>query len=319
MQRRHTQRKSGLGARTGRCVLLALISVLILAACTPTSSDPTAEPDAAEPSAVSLPQRCLGDGAVQTWLLLPLDPPESELLAAYHERQVIEFQAQVVGRDDSPALQPHRRFILQEAAEGITLALDYQGDAPLLIQGQSYRFVAWADFAPPASEPITATEQAVAGLPLPASRGYELQIYDDDGLLFVGLTDVAAPDGPLGVRMEDAPGACAPAPAPNNPCVASRQVMPLRVQWGQEELILHPGEDGQLQAQGATFVLSLFRNRQVTYAEPACGGYSEHRRSLRIDRIDPPPIILAPVPITTTVPLTDTTPLPDETPTTPEP
>lgn len=95
---------------------------------------------------MEIPERCQGDGAVQTWLLLPETPnsPSSELLAAYQARQVIEFRATVIGQDDSPARQPHRRFLLREAAEGINLWLDYQGDPPPLVLDQSYRFIAWA-------------------------------------------------------------------------------------------------------------------------------------------------------------------------------
>lgn len=314
------QRRSRLSSgatRTALTLLLAVIT-LLLAACSLPSSAPTPAPGAPTPAPVAQPERCRNDGAVQTWLLLPLDPPDSELMAAYQERQVIEFQATVSGQDDSPALQPHRRFILQEAAEGVTLLLDYQGDPPPLVPGQSYRFIAWADLAPPASEPITVTQEPPAGPALPDSRGYELQIYDSAGLLFVGLTDVDVQDDPLDLRLESLAGECVPAPAPRAPCVASRQVLPLRVQWGEEEISLYPGEDGQVRHEGAAYLVSLFRNRQVIYAEPPCTGYREHLRSLRIDRSDPPPVIAPPPPITSTTPLTATTPL-AETPIAPTP
>lgn len=317
------RRESRLGAKPARTTLTLLpvvIASLILAACNLSNGEPAPAPEQEAATPVALSQRCRGDGAVQTWLLLPLDPPESELMAAYNDRQVIEFQATVIGQDDDPARQPHRRFILREAAEGVTLILDYQGDPPPLVQGQSYRMVAWADLAPPASEPITTTESVAAGPALPPSNGYELQIFDSAGLLFVGLTDVDLQDDPLDIRLENIPGECAPVPAAGNLCVAGRQVQPLRIQWGQEELSLYPGDDGQLQHLGASYVVALFRNRQVTYAEPACADYSEHQRSLRIDRVQPPPVLptLPPItgtltttlPITLTIPLTGTVPVP---------
>jgi hypothetical protein len=93
-------------------------------------------------------------------------------------------------------------------------------------------------------------------------------------------------------------------------------VLPATVQWGDSELTLYPGEDGLLTNQGATYTVALFRNRAVVYAESSCEGYSEHQRSLRIDRVDPLPVLppitgtlTSTLPITPTAPLTGTTPL----------
>jgi hypothetical protein len=299
---------------------LAVLLLLTLSSCTQPGSDPAPAPGELAPSPVDLPERCRGDGAVQTWLLLPLDPPQSELMTAYQDRQVIEFQATVIGQDDSPALQPHRRFILREAAEGITLLLDYQGDPPPLIQGQSYRVVAWADLVSAPKDLAAATPPADPRASIPASRGYEVLVYDSAGLLFLGRTDVEDPDDPLGLRVGNTTGECPAVPVPQNACVQSRQVLPATARWGDSELTLYPGEDGLLTYQGATYTVALFRNRAVVYAESPCEGYSEHQRSLRIDRIDPLPVlpVLPPItgtltttlPITPTAPLTGTTPLP---------
>jgi hypothetical protein len=304
-----------------RPALLAALLLLALAgACTDANSELTADPGQPAAAPVDVPAQCSGDGAVQTWLLLPVEQQPSELLAAYQDRQVIEFQATVVGQDDSPALQPHRRFLLSEAAEGVSLWLDYQGDPPPLIQGQSYRFVAWADLAPAAATPAATTSPADPRAAIPASRGYELQVFDSAGLLFLGSTDVQEQDEVLDLQLLDSGGDCPAVPAPQNACVDSRTTLPLLVRWGDDELVLYPGEDGQMSHQAATFVASLFRNRQVTLAEPACPDYYEHRRSLRIDRIDPLPVlpVLPPItgtitstlPVTLTAPLTGTAPLP---------
>jgi hypothetical protein len=234
-------------------------------------------------------------------------------MAAYQDRQVIEFQATVIGQDDNPALQPHRRFILREAAEGITLLLDYQGDPPLLIQGQTYRIVAWADLLSVPEDLAAATPSADPRASIPESRGYEVQVYDSAGLLFLGRTDVDDPDDPLGLRVSNATGECPAAPAPQNACVQSRQVLPATIGWDDAELTLYPGEDGLLVHQGATYSAALFRNRQVIYADPPCPDYSEHRRSLRIDRVDPLPVlpVLPPITetLTTTLSITLTAPL----------
>jgi hypothetical protein len=325
-QARSKPRLSRTFQRSALAALLILILILVvLASCTLPAGQPAPVPGQQAATPVQLPERCRGDGAVQTWLLLPLDPAQSELLTAYQERQVIEFRAMVIGQDDSPALQPHRRFILSEAAEGITLLLDYQGDPPPLIQGQSYRFIAWADLvtaepAPPPTDVRQTAPAARAGASVPDSRGYEMQIYDDAGLLFLGRTDVEEQDDLLGLQIGDAAGACPATPAPQNVCVQSRQVLPAAVRWDDAELTLYPGEDGLLTYQGATYAVALFRNRQVVYADPPCADYSEHRRSLRVDRIDPLPVLptLLPItptitttlPITLTVPLTETAPLP---------
>lgn len=305
--------------RRWRAALAALLAApLLLISCV--QRDDALAPAPAEQvvTPVELPERCRGDGAVQTWLLLPLDPPQSELLTAYQERQVIEFQATVIGLDDSPALQPHRRFILREAAEDLTLLLDYQGDPPPLIQGQSYRFMAWADWVTAPWEVITATPPADPRAAIPPSRGYEVQVYDDAGLLFLGRTDVDEEDDSLRLQISDAAGECPAVPVPQNACVQSRQTLPAKIRWGNAEVTLYPGEDGQLTYQGGTYAVALFRNRQVVYAEPPCADYREHRRSLRIDRIDPLPVlpVLPPITetLTTTLPVTLTTPLTETTP-----
>jgi hypothetical protein len=96
------------------------------------------------PALAVLPEPCKGDGAVQTWLLLPRDPLQSNLMQAYADRQVIEFQATVLGSEEDVGRLPHRAFVLGELGEEITLTLDYQGDPPPLLVGQTYRMVAWA-------------------------------------------------------------------------------------------------------------------------------------------------------------------------------
>jgi hypothetical protein len=307
-------------SRAGSGLAVLAVLLLTLISCTQPESDPPPAPGEQAPSPVELPERCRGDGAVQTWLLLPLNPPQSELMAAYQGRQVIEFQATVIGQDDSPALQPHRRFILREAAEGITLLLDYQGDPPLLIQGQTYRIVAWADLLSAPEDLAAATPSADPRASIPESRGYEVQVYDSAGLLFLGRTDVDDPDDPLGLRVSNATGECPAAPVPQNACVQSRQVLPATIRWDDAELTLYPGEDGLLVHQGDTYSAALFRNRQVVYPDPPCADYNEHQRSLRIDRIDPLPVLPPLPPITTTLtttlsitltaPLTETAPLP---------
>ena len=313
--------RPGLRSRTPGAALAALLLIGLLAsACTGENSQPAAEPSQSVAAPIDVPAQCSGDGAVQTWLLLPAEQKPSELLAAYQDRQVIEFQATVVGQDDSPALQPHRRFLLREAAEGVMLWLDYQGDPPPLVQSQSYRFVAWADLVTNVATPAATAAPNDPRAAIPDSRGYELQAHDSAGLLFLGLTDVEEEDDSLGLQIVDANSDCPAMPAPQNACVQSRTTLPLLIRWGDDELVLYPGEDGQTIYQGATYVASLFRNRQVTPAEPPCPDYYEHRRSLRIDRIDPPPVlpVLPPItgtitstlPVTLTAPLTGTAPLP---------
>lgn len=296
-------------------VVLWLALVVTLAACQASPLAPEGDNPAAEgqPS-IDLPAQCRGDGAPQTWLLLPLDPPESELTTAYRAGQVVEFQARVVAVDDDPARAPHRRFILAEPAEGITLTLDYQGDPPPLAVGQSYRLVAWADIASGSLSPIPANEAAA---PLPQARGYGLQLFDDVGLLFVGLTNTDLRDDPLAIELTNAEGECPTVPVPANPCVVSRQVQPLEIRWDNDLVRLYPGEDGRLAHDGALYQVSLFRNRVLQQPEPACANYSELTRSLRFERVAPPPA-LAPLPATTgtltttlplTLPLTNTLPL----------
>ncbi len=299
--------------RHGAWPLLLALVLLLLAACTQPGSEPTPAPGEQAAAPVTLPERCRGDGAVQTWLLLPLDPPQSELLTAYQDRQVIEFQATVIGQDDAPALQPHRRFILREAAEGITLLLDYQGDPPLLIQGQSYRFIAWADLVAAPDELATATpstdpresipakprlrgadlRQRRAALPGPHRRGRAGRP--------AGLTDQRRGRGNARLRQRRRTPACRA-----GRCCRSRYA------GDDAELTLYPGEDDLLAYQDGTYAVTLFRNRQVVYAEPPCADYHEHQRSLRIDRVDPLPVLPTLPPITgtltTTLPITSTAP-----------
>ncbi len=321
------QGRPELPVRMWQAALAGLLALALLGACASGDGLPAAEPDQPAAASVEVPEQCRGDGAVQTWLLLPVEEKPSELLAAYQDRQVIEFQATVIGQDDNPALQPHRRFLLREAAEGVILWLDYQGDPPPLIQGQSYRFIAWADLvnsgqAAQRGAPGQAT--AASGAPestperyadIPPSRGYEMQIFDSVGLLFLGRTDVEEQDDALGLQLVDAPGDCPAVPARQgqNACVLSRTTAPLAVRWDGEELVLHPGEDGMMAHRDAIYSVALFRNRQVIYVDPPCAAYNEHRRSLRIDRVDPLPVLPAPLPltgtITTTLPLTRTAPL----------
>ncbi len=308
------RRGPGLSQNFWRSTLVALLALsLILVSCTQPGSEPAPAEGQEVVTPVALPERCRGDGAVQTWQLLPLDPPQSELLTAYQDRQVIEFQAAVIGLDDAPSLQPHRRFILREAAEGITLLLDYQGDPPPLIQGQSYRFIAWADLVAAQEELAAATPSADPRESIPESRGYEIQIYDSAGLLFLGRTDVNEQDDLLGLQVSDTTSVCPTAPAPQNVCVRSRQVLPVTVRWGDADLTLYPGEDDLLTYQGGAYAVALFRNRAVVYAEPPCEDYYEHQRSLRIDRVEPLPVLPTLPPITgtltTTLPITLTAPL----------
>ena len=294
-------------ARSVRAAILLLGGLILAglcAACSPASNGAQPAADETAPAAVELPEQCSGDGAVQTWLLLPLDPPRSGLLDAYAAGQVIDFQAVVTGADDAPALQPHRRLILRELVEGLTLLLDYQGDTPPLIPGQSYRLVAWADLVP--SQPVSGTTPA----PTPAtpdSRSYALQVYDAEGLLFVGLTDADLRDDPLAISLENERGNCPAAPA-QTACVQSRRVLPLRIGWGASQLVVYPGEDGELSHQGARYQVELFRNRQTELADPPCPDYYEPQRSLRLSRIEPPPLP-APLPVTPTLSITSTTPL----------
>lgn len=298
--------KPGLPGGLRRTAMAALLILALAGACTGANSEPAAEPGQQEVATVEVPERCSGDGAVQTWLLLPVEQQPSELLAAYQDRQVIEFQAAVIGQDDSPALQPHRRFLLREAAEGVTLTLDYQGDPPPLILGQNYRFIAWADLAPAAATAAPTASPPDPRAAIPESLGYELQIYDSAGLLFLGSTDVEEQEEALGLQLVNADGDCPAVPAPRNDCVLSRTTLPLLVRWGDDELSLYPGEDGRIVHQAASYVVSLFRNRAVALADPPCSAYNEHRRSLRIDRIDPLPVL--PVLPTITGTITSTLP-----------
>lgn len=288
-------------ARGAAALAVLLLSALLAGACSGTNSEPAAESGQPAAAPVDVPAQCSGDGAVQTWLLLPAEQKPSELLAAYQDRQVIEFQATVAGLDDSPALQPHRRFLLQEAAEGVTLWLDYQGDPPPLIQGQTYRFVAWADLVDNPQTPAATAAPDDPRAAIPDSRGYELQAYDSAGLLFLGSTDVEEQEEALDLLFVNGSGDCPAVPAPQNDCVLSRTTLPLLVGWGNEALALYPGEDGQITYQGATYTASVFRNRAVAAADPPCPDYHEHRRSLRIDRIDPLPTLPALPPITGTI------------------
>lgn len=291
-------------------VLLIGLALLLAGCSAPQLAPLPGSPDVATDQQIDLPEMCRGDGAPQTWLLLPLDPPESELTTAYRAGQVVEFQARVLAQDDDPARAPHRRFILAEAAEGITLTLDYQGDPPLLAVDQGYRLVMWSDIAAGSLSPAPSGAATPAAAALPDARSYGLQVFDEAGLLFVGLTNTDLRDDPLDVELTDAAGDCPAVPVPSNPCVASRQVLPLDIRWGDDTIRLYPGENGQLTHDGALYEVSLFRNRQLASPEPACTGYSELTRSLRIERIDPPPALIPPPTLTgtltTTLPLTPT-------------
>lgn len=295
-------------AKTARAALSLLCGLILAGLCTACSPASNGSQPAADKTAlvtVELTEQCSGDGAVQTWLLLPLDPARSDLLDAYAAGQVIDFQAVVTGADDSPALQPHRRLILRELAAGLTLLLDYQGDAPPLIPGQPYRVVAWADLVP---QPPASGESTPGPTPTtPDSRSYALQVYDSVGLLFVGLTDADLRDDPLAISLENERGECPAAPTQNS-CVQTRRVLPLRIGWGASQLVLYPGENGELSHQGARYLVEVFRNRQSQLADPPCPGYYESQRSLRVSRIEPPPLP-APLPITPTLTITSTAPL----------
>lgn len=284
----------------------ALTLILTLTSCTLPGRAPIPVVGGETPTPAVQPELCRGDGAVQTWMLLPHQPAESELMAAYRNGQVIEFQAKVVGQSDEPARLPHRSFTIGETAEGVAMLLDYQGDPPPLVQGQTYRMIAWTDLLPEPAAPITATLTPQARPSIPEGRGYELQVYDPAGLLFLGLTDVDLQDDPLDIELADGAGECVPVTILNNPCVVSRLVEPLRVRWGGDELTLYPGADGQVEHDGATYEVSVFRNRQVQLSDPACPDYYEHRRSLRIERLDPPPVLPTLPPITSTVTATIT-------------
>ena len=294
-----------------RLRLIIIPLVLLLSSCSPPDAGSTpAAPNKTPKTETALPDKCRGDGAVQTWQLLPAQPVVSGLMAAYDDREVVEFSGAVFGSDDDPSRQPHRRYLIREAAEGITVTLDYQGDPPPLAVGPRYRFVAWADFLPAQTEPTSDTVAPAPRGELPDASSYELQVHDAIGLLFLGLTDTDLADDPLGIQVSDAEGDCPAVVITNNPCVETRQVQPLRIRWGDDEITLYPGEDGALQHDGASYEVSLFRNRQVRFVDPACPGYIEHHRSLRIERIDPPPALPMPSgPLTATVPLTATTPL----------
>lgn len=287
---------------------ISILIILLLSSCSlPDAGSAPAALDREPVAVAAIPDKCRGDGAVQTWQLLPVQPATSELMAAYGDREVVEFSGSVFGSDDDPSRQPHRRYLISEAAEGITITLDYQGDPPPLAVGPRYRFVAWADFVPSPANPLTATVTPTPLNQLPDAAGYELQVHDSIGLLFLGLTDTDLADDPLGIEVSNAEGDCPAVVITNNPCIETRQVQPLRIRWDNNEITLYPGEDGQLQHQGMTYNVSVFRNRQVTYTEPGCAGYSEHARSLRVDRIDPPPVVPAPpTPVTPTLPLTGT-------------
>ena len=297
-----------------RFALLIGLALLLAGCNAPQLAPAPGAVDVASEPQIDLPVQCRGDGAPQTWLLLPLDPPESELTTAYRAGQVVEFQARVLGVDDDPARAPHRRFILAEAAEGITLTLDYQGDPPLLAVDQTYRLVAWTDIASGSLSPAP-TDAGDHGDrdATPRGRSYGLQVFDEAGLLFLGLTNTDLRDDPLDVELTDAAGECPAVPVPSNPCVVSRQVQPLAIRWGDDRLTLYPGEDGQLTHDDALYEVSLFRNRQLAFPELACTSYGELTRSLRIERLDPPPVIVPPPTVTgtltTTLPLTGTLPL----------
>lgn len=301
--------------------LLAFVWAVGLACAACTLPGPAPAPAAPEvtPALAVLPERCLGDGAVQSWLLLPRDPPQSDLMRAYADRQVIEFQATVLGTDDDVSRLPHRSFVLGELGEEITVTLYYQGDPPPLLVGQTYRMVAWALPAPvpeaTSSSLAPAAETAVEQVNREFYHSYELQVFDEKGLLFLGLTDVDLQDDPLAIELEDTAGECPTVTILNNACVEHRQIQPLRVRWQDAEVVLYPGEDRMLSLDGRRYQVSLYRNRSLALAEEACPGYWEHRRSLRLERVEPPPMVPIVPTIavtqsqTTTVPLTTTVPI----------
>ncbi len=293
-----------------RLLLSLLLLSLLLSSCSvPNVGSTPVAPGETPRAEAALPEQCRGDGVVQTWQLLPVQPPESDLMTAYENREVVEFSGTVFASDDDLSRLPHRRYLIRAAAEGITVTLDYLGDPPPLTMGPRYRFVAWADFLQ-LSELASDAGTPSASDGLPDANSYELQVYDTRGLLFLGLTDTDLSDDPLGVRISDAESDCPPVMITNNPCVETRQVHPLRIQWGEDEITLYPGEDGSLQHDGASYEVSLFRNRRTQLVNPACPNYREHQRSLRIERLDPPPDLPAPSePLTPTTPLTSTTPL----------
>lgn len=298
------------------CASALLSALLVLVACSlPGEVVVVPTPDAA-PTPVEQPDHCRGGGAVQTWMLAAEQPPESELMTAYRSPQIIEFQASVAGQDDDPAKLPRRSFVLSEVAEGITLTLDYTGDPPPIMLGQRYRFVAWAGEA--------------AGPP-----SFELQVFDEQGLLFLGATNVDLMDDPLDIILEGAEGDCPLIAATRTPagaesasgmpsmeaatCTVERQVQPLRVQWGEQAVTLYPGEDGELAHAGNLFQVSVFRSRLVRPMAGAgedrdggeqildpCAEQPHHERSVRIQRVFPPPLppILPPEAITATAPIT---------------
>lgn len=297
-----------------RHLLAAVWAVaLACAACTLPESAAPAEVPEVTPALAVLPEPCQGDGAVQTWLLLPRDPLQSDLMQAYADRQVIEFQATVLGSEDDVDRLPHRSFILGELGEEITVTLDYQGDPPPLLVGQTYRMIAWALPVDAPEATVTTLERALDSAGSPQDLGYyqsyELVIFDDKGLLFLGLTDVDLEDDPLAIDLENAEGECPEVTILNNACVQTRQVQPLRVRWDDAAVVLYPGEDRELSLDGRKYQVSLYRNRTVGLADEPCPGYWEHQRSLRLQRVEPPPVVPALPTITVTPSLTTTAPL----------
>jgi len=272
-------------------LLICLLALALLAGCVLPGSDGLPIPLLSTPTPPPLPDQCLGDGAVQSWRIEPLDPPEAELLAAYQAGQIIDFQAEALWFSDDPARLPLRSFTLHELAEGITVTLDYLGDPPPLMLGQNYHMIAWANAA-----------------------SSELQVVDETGLLFLGATDVNLQDDPLAISLSNGASECPVVPAAGERCLVSRQVVPLELRWGDQALTLYPGEDARLVHDNALFQVSLFRNRLVTYADPPCPDFLENERSLRIERLQPPPqpptLLIEPItattPITGRFPITDT-------------
>lgn len=288
--------------------LLALLLALASAsACTKAGSAPISVAEQTAAPLTDLPAACQGDGAVQTWLLLPADDKPAQVMEAYAAGQVIDLEATVVGQDDAPALQPHRRLLLRDAAEGIGVWLDYQGDPPPLVQGMRYRFVAWADRRPLQAQPTPATGRVA----IPQAASYALAVYDNAGLLFLGLTDVAEADVSAelpGFILQNGDGDC-PAMATSNACVASRRVLPLQLAWDDALVMLFPGDNGELAHGGARYEVELFRNRQTQPVDPPCADYYEHQQSLRLDRFEPAPFAPATPTIAPAAPITATAPI----------
>ncbi|MEA3337455.1 MAG: hypothetical protein U9R25_16265 [Chloroflexota bacterium] len=299
---------------------LCLLAMLLVACVLPEEL-PAPRPINITPTPIVQPEHCTGDGAIQSWILLPDDPLSPDLLTAYANGQIIEFQASLLATDEDPVNLPHRSFTLGEVAEGITLTLDYLGDPPPLAVNQSYRMIAWTDLIEPLTRTMTTaqlsptatiTSTVTIRRYLPQSHGYELQVYDDHGLLFLGATDVDLLDDSLLMSTAEADSDCPVISTIDmDGCRIDRQVMPLLFQWQDKELTLYPGEDGQMRQGAAVYQVSVFRNRVTEFDQSTCPDYYENTRSIRVERLFPLPTapLLPDQPLTVTVPLTTGQPL----------